>query len=101
MFNIIYCDLVECKVPDDIIFLIFEYLTCANIDCNEYGNKDLTEEDLKIIKFFDEVDQFNIGYFYCSFHYEKILEEIEDKYYYEYCCDEYEDYGSDGICERW
>tara|TARA_B100001971_G_scaffold8220_1_gene6758 strand:+ start:12726 stop:13052 length:327 start_codon:yes stop_codon:yes gene_type:complete len=106
MFNIIYCDLVECKVPDDIIFLIFEYLTCASMDCNEYGNNELTGEDVKMIELFDEIDllriagSFHVGSFYCSFHYEKILKEIEDEYYYEYCCEECEDYGSDGIYER-
>ena len=84
MFNTIYCYLVEYKVPDDIIFLIFEYLICASMNCNEYGNKKLRER---------------VGtadYFYCSFHYEEILEEIEDEYY-----NEYEDYGSDGIYERY
>jgi hypothetical protein len=106
MFNIIYCDLVEYKVPDDIIFLIFEYLTCASMDCDEYGNNELTREDVKMIELFDEIDlliiadSFHVGSFYCSFHYEKILKEIEDEYYYEYCCEECEDYGSDGICER-
>lgn len=101
MFKIIYCDLVECKVPDDIIFLIFEYLTCASIDCNEYGNKELVEKDVESI-FYDEKNEFNVGYFYCPLHYQKILDTIENThYYYEYCCDEYEDYGSDGICERW
>ena len=54
------------------------------MNCNEYGNKKLREQ------------AGTADYFYCSFHYEEILEEIEDEYY-----NEYEDYGSDGIYERY
>lgn len=106
MYSIIYNNLVENLVPDDIISLIFEYLICASENCNEYGNRQLTEKDVKITELFDEIDlldicHLHIGSFYCSFHYEQIIDEIEDTYYCGYCCEDCEDYGSDGIYERY
>jgi len=99
MFQNIYTHFVLQRISDDIISTIFQYLTCNDIGCDKYGSKKLVKNDLEYV--YDR-KEFNTDCVYCPIHYLQILNKIEEeKEYFKYCYNEYEDYSSDGIYEKW
>ena len=99
MLNKIYIKCIN-FIENDIILIIINYLVCADTLCSKYGKFQLTDHDLQVLPSFEK-KLYNLGFFYCTYHYEQLLIDIEETLY-EDCeyYEDYEDYGSDGITSR-
>ena len=96
MLNKIYIKCIN-FIENDIILIIINYLVCADTLCSKYGKFQLTDHDLQVLPSFEK-KLYNLGFFYCTYHYEQLLIDIEETIYNMYqCCEECEDYGSDGF----
>ena len=67
-FQVLYHELVQHNIPDDIVRIIFDYTKCQYEGCCRFG-------DEKLISFegFGGFDGF-----YCSLHLEVVTDEIEE-----------------------
>jgi len=95
MLNKVY---IKCKnfIENDIILIIINYIVCADTSCSKYGKFQLTNKDLQGLPSFEK-NLYN-RFFYCPYHYGQLLIDIEETIYNMYeCCEECEDYGSDGF----
>jgi len=86
-FQILYHELVQHNIPDDIVRIIFDHAKCQYEDCYRFG-----DEELITFEGFGGFDGF-----YCPLHLEIVTDEIEelrdefDSYY----DDEDDDYHDD------
>ena len=67
-FQILYHELVQQNVPDDIVKIIFDYAKCQHEGCYKFGN-----EELITFEGFGGFDGF-----YCYEHYDEVTQEIEE-----------------------
>ena len=82
-FQVLYHELVQHDIPDDIIKIIFNYAKCQHDGCYEFGDEELIT--------FEEFGIFD-G-FYCYNHLDEIIAEIEELLaeFNSYTDDEYDD----------
>lgn len=67
-FHILYHELVQHNIPDDIVKIIFDYSKCQYEGCCNFGEEELST--------FEEFSDFN-G-FYCLNHIDEVTQEIEE-----------------------
>ena len=86
-FQVLYHELVQHNIPDDIIKIIFDYAKCQYEGCYKFG-----DEELITFEGFGGFDGF-----YCSMHFEEVTDEIDELLdeFNSYRDDEYDEYDDD------